>query len=357
MKVLLWSDLHLHDWPQLSSITDSGVNDRLIDGVAVMNQLLSVCEDEDIKYRIFAGDLFHKRGELTTEVLNYAYNHFANKSSDVMDVILIGNHDLSLNTDFHALECFKSINNCIVVDTHRTIKFEDETISFHPWEDDRMSWRTNYLETVGSKNIAMSIMHYDFSDILYRGNPIGTGKKSTLLRPEVHNFSGHYHDQISNNVVTYIGSPMQHNWGDVGSNRGYIIVDIQEGKVCDISRFELNVTPKFLEFKDFDLLDDSFKTGDVTNNFVKVLVHDSTTTEEKNTIRERLLSSSARRVIFGVSPSVLPIDEDINIPSENITKNLDEILKEFINKSDTSLDKKMLYKLGMSILRGAGSDI
>ena len=37
MKVLLWSDLHLHDWPQLSSMTDSGVNDRLIDGVEVMN--------------------------------------------------------------------------------------------------------------------------------------------------------------------------------------------------------------------------------------------------------------------------------------------------------------------------------
>ena len=53
MKVLLWSDLHLHDWPQLSSITDSGVNDRLIDGVAVMNQLLSVCEDEYLQVTYF----------------------------------------------------------------------------------------------------------------------------------------------------------------------------------------------------------------------------------------------------------------------------------------------------------------
>jgi hypothetical protein len=59
-------------------------------------------------------------------------------------------------------------------------------------------------------------------------------------------FFGHYHihQQIAKRAW-YVGAPLQHSFRDVGNKCGFMIVDIEAGKVGDIEFIENTFSPKF----------------------------------------------------------------------------------------------------------------
>ena len=156
MNGILWSDLHLHTWSQCSKLVNN-INDRLLDGINVVKQVITYFVEGNYDFCIFCGDLFHKRGEIPTSgfyLLTKVLQEAKYKHPNIFDnwFWLIGNHDQDAqNPEFHNLLFLNEFGT--VIDKHdiyRTSTTKVElTFSAHPWMDDRLQWREEYLNVIG----------------------------------------------------------------------------------------------------------------------------------------------------------------------------------------------------------------
>ena len=74
MRVLIFSDLHLHNWPYGSTLVD-GMNSRLKAQADVLDVIADASVDAD--HVVFCGDLFHTHGKMDASVMRVAYEGFA----------------------------------------------------------------------------------------------------------------------------------------------------------------------------------------------------------------------------------------------------------------------------------------
>jgi len=103
MRILVFSDLHLHNWSYGSSVNKYGINTRLEDQADILNQIVGIVEEQEIEKVVFAGDMFHTHGKLDAAVLRVAYDgisefKYALGETHQAFVMLVGNHDTADKT-------------------------------------------------------------------------------------------------------------------------------------------------------------------------------------------------------------------------------------------------------------------
>lgn len=356
MKIMLWSDLHLHRWKPFSTITNNGMNSRLIDGIEVIYELNQICLEEEIEYRLFLGDLFHKRDEVYVPAVLMALDAFwrGKLLCGVEDYLLVGNHDQALNIEFNVLGLFKGVCNVIEgPGAFHSIKDTGVSFTAHPWNDDRMKWRENYIDIMEhlDRVPSFSITHYDFKDVSYRGLTIGEGAATSLLRTDIPTYSGHYHDYGDYGKLIYVGSPMQHNLGDIGYKRGYVILDIKEGKVIKSTFHELKTTPVFKEFKvdiEFNISPKPKKLR--RGYFAKVLVPEGSDNTFRKTVEEKMLKLGARSVMITSSEIEKSMEEEHDFDYQG--EDLSSIVTAYVKDIETDLNKSKLRRYGKILLEG-----
>jgi DNA repair exonuclease SbcCD nuclease subunit len=248
MRVLLFTDLHAHAFSKCSTTLPSGRNSRLQDAVDVCDEIYKVCKQASIDGVLFLGDLFHVRGTLKVATLNAAYESFAKIKTAVDWMgILVGNHDQATKLgDEHAVYAFRAI--ATVMDEPRIYQFgQDNTLSVFalPYSEDVDGMREN-LEKNRDVEVDACIGHVCISGARPGANFVL--KSPNMLtaidfRGYPKTFLGHYHmkQDITDNIH-YLGSPLQHNWGDVGQQRGYWIWDTNTNGL----KFFESDAPKFV---------------------------------------------------------------------------------------------------------------
>jgi DNA repair exonuclease SbcCD nuclease subunit len=294
MKVLIFSDLHLHNWNYGSTIVD-GMNSRLRDQARVLDQIAMYCEHNPVDHIVFGGDLFHTHGKIDAGVLKVAYegiDRILEKSDVGMDLI-VGNHDTAdKSMKVHALHWIESFAQIKVVDTMT----HDALFSYLPYTEDKA-----VIEKFFQDANSTCFMHQGIA-----GVPMGSGflineAFSLDMVPDYVDqvFTGHYHKHSNpSDKVTVIGSTLQLTWADKGDKRGFLIYDTETGEIEHIE----SVAPKFVTFNmagrgsaDYIYQERLGKTGLFRDNFVRVHNYNSTYTDE---IREGLLDAGARSVEF-----------------------------------------------------------
>lgn len=91
MKFIVFTDLHAHNY---KAFDENG--SRLRNSVGVIDRVADYAIQNDIKYILFAGDLFHQQKKLPTEVVNAVSNTFSEYDVDFVNWYAIsGNHDYS----------------------------------------------------------------------------------------------------------------------------------------------------------------------------------------------------------------------------------------------------------------------
>ena len=325
MRVLIFSDLHLHNWKYGSRIL-SGYNSRLLGQQSVLQHIRRYCKENNIDRIVFCGDLFHTHGRIETEVLEVAVKEFSALSRIAECFMLVGNHDMkSKDGAINACNIFTDLGWSVV--TPRQY-YTASDMAFFSYTDDLETFQF-FMDRLDKKYV---FMHQGVQSV-----PVGSGFEipNEFLKPDnipkcvKFLFTGHYHrhQKVSTKLIV-IGSPMQHTWSDSGDKKGWVVLDTDKESWKFVSS-EFGVTPpEFVE------LAENKKTTSalVAGNFIRILGD----VDEKK--RAALMQLAAQSVEF---KAVSNSKKTSRLSIGNVEKfSFDKIISQF--EKDNNLDKETI---------------
>lgn len=341
-RFIATSDIHAHNWPACSSLTDQSVNSRLVDTCNELMRVRRYMVENKIKYFVHTGDLFHVRGKPPVEAVGLVYMILRQMRAvdKISLLLLVGNHDLSTESDLHALAPFTDIAK--VIGKPERFKWGEIECVGIPYASDIERLQAG-LALVRKRSTKLLMMHQGIHGVPVRSGytPDELMKKKWLPKSTILNLLGHYHEfqHVDKNSI-YVGSLSQHNWGDEGIAKYFLDITLKGG------RFKMKKvrthTPKFVTLR-LSTMNDG--VDDVAGNFCRVVLpHVDQRKAEK--LRKKLLAKGARWVEFEVSPHS---DPSVELSARKVQFGK-QMINEFVNNTDTTLDKGQLVELGRQIL-------
>ena len=293
MRILVFSDLHIHEWNYGSTLVN-GMNSRLLDQAGILKQISKYPDIGALDEIVFCGDLFHTHGKLSASVLKVAYEGIRKilqqSTNDMRFTFLVGNHDTALkDKSTHSLHWLNAFGPRVRVvnQQYHSIDSECSFLSYTESEDVMKQFFKEAQRTC--------FMHQGLS-----GVPMGSGflideRFNLAMIPEhvSHVYTGHYHAHTRvSEKATIVGTPMQFTWADEGQDKGFIIIDTVTG---EIERVLLD-SPRFVTYNMRNALREGRHTQEtIVGNFVRVINYDET---HKEDIRKEFIDRGSRSVEF-----------------------------------------------------------
>jgi DNA repair exonuclease SbcCD nuclease subunit len=266
MKLIAFGDLHAHAFTDFAEKHPKYINTRFEKILGTIDHMIDYSLKNKIEYILFAGDMFHQRVKVDQTVRNLVYNKLKKASDNGLQVIAIpGNHDQVDNTDFphHALHEFRDITNVTVLDGFEEFLLEEDDDGEYvvlftvPYSKnvqlvkDRIN---GFVKGIKKDKVKHSILlgHLGISGATVGKSSYAMQDAFGLgdLYPEVFQFGifGHYHKRQllgKHKHFAYTGSPLPHNFNDVG-DFGFIEIDTIENTL----EFKNIDSPKFITVTD-----------------------------------------------------------------------------------------------------------
>ena len=240
-RVLIASDIHLHRWHNFGYHTGTLLPKRLFDQQQVLDQILKIIKQQNVKVFINGGDLFHSVGNIPVEALNIAHSFYnALDQEKVTCCFVTGNHDLIKRESpewFHL-----STNVFDKVAVMQNLGFKCKLIGFEE-KVDYDAVKGYDIVVVHQTPVGARVNNFLFEE--------GANWKVLAERNKLV-FFGHIHQrgQLADNCYI-IGSPMHLNFGDAGQ-RGVYLVDTDTSSVefCPLTYPEFRTVNSTAEIKD-----------------------------------------------------------------------------------------------------------
>jgi len=248
MKILLFSDIHIHHYRPYSYDLD-GMNSRLRWSLRALEYILEYAYKNDLSIW-FLGDLFEDRKTLRMEAAAETarvLNMYPRAGNGPFMHVVPGNHDYYSRTGT-VWELFKE--HAVVYEEPTVIDLEGKRVAIHPYPMDGYDSFKQFLATHEADYL---FTHADM-DVEKAGldeHEIKVGATSIeLYKAYRHVYSGHYHWRQTVNNFTYLGNPIQKDFGDYGQDKGFFVLDLHDGNGSS----EFKALPeKFPRFERFDV--------------------------------------------------------------------------------------------------------
>lgn len=360
MKILIFSDIHIHPHKKSSQ--------RLDDCLETLDWVFTTASKRRISNLVFLGDLFHDRQKIdvftyqrTFEVL---YRHLSEGNFSL--TILLGNHDLWHNQrlDVSSVNPLRTLPGVKVVDSPSVHEISDGTEDFYmgflpythsPVEDLKKvekEWNSLVKDDqrrVLGGHIAVdgalwNVRHGTLSDVSveHEGDMVRVGPD--IFRRWQRVFLGHYHAaQKMNEIVEYVGSPLQLSFGEADQTKHIIVYDTLE----DSMEYIVNdFSPKHLIVNE-----DQIDTADMKGNFVRLEV-DNLASSRVNKVRDELVNLKGVSTLEIKQKAVN--ESHIITDAKAIIRNEDEMIERYVDQAaPEGLDRNTLIKVGTEICRTA----
>jgi DNA repair exonuclease SbcCD nuclease subunit len=360
MRFLLYSDLQLHPFKEFSNLV-GGVNDRLLDHFAVLDQIYDYARNHGIRYIVFGGDMFEVRTrvDVIAAKMLAAWKHKVSLSG-IMQLDLVGNHDLYDRSTLHnSIDLYGFIEGQSIFAEPRWFGYHNQwAILFVPYmhslEEVKAGINLPPPDKMGfTPERSIAIIHYGLYDVptethhIIRDQGYETEGQirladlQGLLQNVKYAFFGHYHitSQITPQVH-FIGTPLQHKWGERGVETRFLDIDLEAGTFKGIN----TQAPRFVEWQSLDEVD----TAAIPGNFCRVKTDDVTKREE---IRQFLLQYKPRGVDV---PLIKKKVEQATRLGLDLTMSFQEMGTKMVEAdADTKLDKGRIKKVMLEALTEA----
>lgn len=343
MKVILFSDLHAHQFKEFSHVTGGGINSRLHSCLDIISQISDYASKHSIDSVVFGGDLFHTRPSVDTLTYNLTITALVKLAKDVKLYIIPGNHDCYSKDDkYHSLEILKHQENIVVLDGKvNKAKLSSDVILHSVGYNDSVDVVKEGVEEAflnrQGDGTNILLLHTEIQgSITPTGYKFEEGIKSNSLTKKFDwTFCGHIHkyQKFKKNVFN-IGSPIQHDWGDKGDKKGFLVLDTVDGTV----KREYTKYPEFREIEEIDVC---LHKGDASN-FYKIK------------FEEALDDSNVKELKKDLPYSILDYEiksTDSKRSELTLDMGVDKMMEEYIKSYEGKLNKTELLKIGMELLK------
>lgn len=248
-------------------------------------QLLPYMKENNIQEIIQLGDIFDNRVSVDIEFLNSIDNFFQElKDRNITFYTLLGNHDIYYRNsrEVSLIELFsKKFDNIILFKEKTEVNFGNSKCLFVPWITKNDSFNKEDI-----KGYDYIFGHFEIANFQIMKGILDKDSYLTddfFLEQGIKEvFSGHYHIKSKGNIVRYVGTPYQLNWGDFEDSKGFYVFNDTELKFI-----ENNVSKKFIKiyiYEDtfcikgyskedlyFDIKDFEKKILELKDNFIKII--------------------------------------------------------------------------------------
>ena len=279
-KVIIFSDLHIHDYQNFNKD-----GQRLTNCLRVLEDLFEFANKYGINTILFGGDLFDTPKVLLTSVMNESVKTFIKLFETYPDIkfyAITGNHDQNRKNLIDrpadaSNQYLASIfpDNFILFDNKSISLGDDIYISGIPYYEHPEHYSQCLDATLERLNTRDRKLGGEYKDYLFihqtphgLGNemiPTDTNPKDERYKRFEHVFCGHIHArQDLTDHFTVIGSPIHRDMGDVGENKGFIVMNLAKPE-NGYKFFELKDYPKFQQ-----RFDDEEEFENEEDNFVIV---------------------------------------------------------------------------------------
>lgn len=344
MKLLCFSDIHFHHTHRFSHITSEGYTVRELEHLSCADDIIRICQEENIDRIVFCGDLYQTVGDNLSTQTQAAVCEFVDKLRKVKPLdVLVGNHDQSSTTNYknvHKLIPFKYWDNVTVYDKPTVV---NDYFVYMPYctSDE---YAVSILENIKDKQNKVVFSHLELKGINL-GNGIETthGVPLDLLSQFKMTIQGHYHGSSSYGLnIKVIGSTQRLSFKDPGKSRNNII--IYDTETDEIERRSFSC-PDWLTFTD-ENIDEILKID--VNNYVKVEVtSDMLLTDE---IKAKLESFKGKDIHIDLTRLSFDRKSSADIQQDEAEDEI-SVIKQFINKTENDEEKKeLLLTEGMRLL-------
>jgi DNA repair exonuclease SbcCD nuclease subunit len=325
MKILIYSDLHLHNHHKLIVNSETALG--------VLSYIKEYAQSNDIKKIISAGDFFHTKAKTyAPHVIQGWLKVKEIKKANIDQYMLIGNHDMANpNTTMNSIlfvysDYVKVIPDYYFFDTENTryhlLSYTDTKFDNFQLDDDKYNVLIAHLDIIGFQmsNGFQSISGFKMEDF----------KDFDLV------LSGHYHKHQQKNNIVYIGSPYQTSFSERGQKKGFIILD---DETLDWEFVETPEAPKY-EIIDISSLDD-LSNKNVNNKFLKIRLKNNKINKTK--LKDRLVELGA------ISTNIVMPEDTKEIEKyyeDELSADPVELATSYINSLSSlqRLDKRKLVK-------------
>jgi hypothetical protein len=223
MKYIVFSDLHLHDWPEFSKIDpETGLNTRFLDGLKALETILAEYESRDMV--IFCGDFFHRGTHLKPEHIWEVIKVFRKAEIPKGNILAIpGQHDYSVGSGrYCALQPFDDYMMVLTHTGHYYHPVNDETYYLVPHRKPDEVQRL--LNEYGGEGIVIG--HFLAKELLAAQGMPELPNAVTLegvKEPPVA-FLGDFHKACVVGNWISVGIPIHHSFSDAGSGPGHYLL-------------------------------------------------------------------------------------------------------------------------------------
>ena len=255
MKAIVTADIHFHNWSDYHTINTDGINSRLEDIIKIFKQIETFNKKNKVDYLFILGDIFHSRSKLDMDVVSLAAEtlYEFSRKSNIEIVMLLGNHDIAAsNENIHILKIFKPF--CRIIDEAHRYEIGNCAVYALPYCISSIEIKKHirhFSEMIGQESkewYRLFISHNGLDGASIGPNEYKIESPTSVDDTKNNLFDlclyGHYHkhQQIAENVY-YVGSPLQHSFGERNDEKGFIYLDTESG----YHEFVKTIYPKFVQ--------------------------------------------------------------------------------------------------------------
>lgn len=301
-----------------------------------------------IKQIVFLGDIFHNREEIGTTTLQTMSDFFEIlKEFDIK--IILGNHDLFYKdkTDISSVSQLNGWSNIEVISKTKLVELESRKLLFVPWG---FSLDELVKADVIFGHFELNNFYQTAQKLCEHGlDPDELTKKTNLV------FSGHFHmhqiTNVKNTKIIYVGSCFENNWGEMGSEKGFYILNLKSLTYEFIKNtispvHEKIVLSKFINNKEYF----QEKTKLIPNNFIKFIVDENIEHDKIEKIGIKI--GSLKPVDFNIEFDIIKDDVKVEELKSEIYE-IKDCFSEYINALETSKNKDKLLDIVTRIYQKA----
>jgi len=234
VKLIFTADIHYHNFTDFARREKGGLSSRLSATDKTMRRLVSRGRDLGAEALVVCGDIYHSRTKLDSDVVYVVSDFFEWAAKQMRVYIVVGNHDQHINnTRCHSTKSLSG--NAVVLEEPGVIQLDGCQLACMPFRETPEEVETAFGKIrsgIDEETPAILAAHLGIDEAV-------TGPDEYVVKEPIsrtHSFFdlfticvfGHYHkyQPLSDDGSRfYIGSPLQHNFGERGQQKYFALVD------------------------------------------------------------------------------------------------------------------------------------